>query len=296
MAMKTRNLTRLTNKTLKIQGTLKGAGEVDTILLCSDQHFDSKDCDRKLLKRHLTEAQDKGAAIVFLGDWFDAMQGRFDRRGSKSALDESLLRSDYINGLIEDTTAFLEPFAKSILGWATGNHETSILKHAEIDLVRLCIDRLADKTDHHIEQLPYSGWLLWSYSMRNNNQDISDAVLKMAYTHGAGGGGPVTKGVIATARRATYLPDADIIVAGHIHEAWQMELRRERLMSDGTLYQDTQWHLQLPTYKDEYSTSGDGWWHETGKGPRPIGGYWLNLKRYKERNTWKISCQPHRAL
>jgi len=55
------------------------------IYLFSDVHFDSVMCNRKALEKHLNKAKEEDALIVLGGDWFDAMQGRFDPR---SSLDE----------------------------------------------------------------------------------------------------------------------------------------------------------------------------------------------------------------
>ena len=273
------------------------SGSKGSLLLCSDQHFDSEHCNRNMLRSHLQQAVDQGASIFFCGDWFDAMQGKRDPRGSKGATRKEYQRNDYLNALVEDTVSFLEPFSANIAGWASGNHETSILRFAEVDLISLCIDRLADKTKNKIIKMPYSGWVLYSSMMRESSE-IPDATTKIAYTHGSGGGGAVTKGTIQTSRRAVYLPDADIVVSGHIHESWVMELRRERISTWGKDYQDTQWHIQLPTYKNEYT--GDGWWAEKGLSPRPQGGVWLDFERVtrkgskKKTNTYGVKISPRR--
>ena len=104
------------------------------------------------------------------------------------------------------------------------------------------------------------------------------AVSKVYWHHGSGGGGPVTRNVTDSARKAVYIPDADMVVRGHVHEAWSLEIKRARVSSHGVEYQDTQHHLQLPTYKDEFHETNDGWWHQTGKSPRPLGGYWVDVE------------------
>ena len=38
-------------------------------LLMSDIHFDSKKCDKKLLKKHLLEARERNAQIFIFGDF-----------------------------------------------------------------------------------------------------------------------------------------------------------------------------------------------------------------------------------
>ena len=281
-------------KSLIIDTIASGTNWEAAFLLTSDQHFDSKNCNRNLLRKHYDQAVDRGAGILILGDFWDAMQGRNDRRGSKKALTEEFLKASYINELVNKATDFLVPYAANIQGWSPGNHETSIIKNLEVDLIDLVISRLKERTGHEINLLPYTGWIIFQVS---NIKGSHIGSLRMAYTHGAGGGGPVTKGVIQTNRRATYLPDADIVASGHIHEAWVLELSRERITDHGLPYLDTQWHIQLPTYKEEYNSTGDGWWHETGKSPRPQGGWWLTLGRRKRNNkTWEITINPVRAI
>jgi hypothetical protein len=119
-----------------------GAEWTAPVLLASDQHFDSAHADRKLIKKHLDEVVAANGRALFLGDWFDSMQGASDRRGSKSALLPQYKRSDYLNALVEDSVAFLEPYAPYIAGWAEGNHETSILRHTEFDLLGATINEL----------------------------------------------------------------------------------------------------------------------------------------------------------
>jgi hypothetical protein len=93
--------------------------------------------------------------------------------------------------------------------------------------------------------------------------------------HGHGGGGPVTKGVIQTARRSASV-EADIFVSGHIHEAWAVENVVATLLDSGRVSLKTQTHIQLPTYKQEYAMNG-GFHIEKGRPPKPLGAYWLTF-------------------
>ncbi len=61
----------------------------------------------------------------------------------------------------------------------------------------------------------------------------SKVPLIMAYHHGYGGGGPVTKDVIQTNRRAVYLPDANIVISGHTHDRWIVPVTRNRISHIG---------------------------------------------------------------
>ena len=56
-----------------------------------------------------------------------------------------------------------------------------------------------------------------------------------------------------------------------------MEIARLRLTKNGRPYHDTQTHIKLPTYKEEYGDGFSGWHVETGKEPRPLGAWWLRF-------------------
>lgn len=92
----------------------------------------------------------------------------------------------------------------------------------------------------------------------------------------------MTKGVIQTNRRAVYLPDAQVIISGHIHEEWIVTLARERLTSRGRVYLDEQVHLCSATYKQEYDPANSSWHSQMGRPPKPIGGTWLEFTIAKE--------------
>ena len=265
-----------------------------SILLASDQHFDSTHCDRDLLKKHLEEARATNSLVFFLGDWFDAMQGRSDKRGNKSGIRPEYKRSDYLNALIEETCEFLEPYAANIAVWAEGNHETAIEKYTELNLLSCCIRELSMRAETTIQPMGYTGWI-YLRPMRQGKRKKAYGTVRMAYTHGTGGG-VVTRGSLNVNRRSIMWPDADIIASGHIHESFVMEVQRERVSDQGTLYQDTQWHLQLPSYKDEFSGDGSGWWHETGKSPRPKGAWWLDLKLNHTETRCEVQINPRRAI
>lgn len=296
---------RLSEKCIAVDMLRAGPEWRGHILLQSDQHFDSTHCDRDLLKQHLDECVAANGRALFLGDWWDAMQGKSDRRGSKGALRPEYKSDRYLNHLVEDTAEFLAPYAHHIAGWARGNHETSIVRHTEFDLLSATIRELNQTTGSNILTMGYTGWVFFRVFGPRKKKTKADGsaaggpegVKRLYYTHGSGGGGPVTKGVIQTNRRATYLPDADVVCAGHIHEAWMMEIVRERISSAGSVAQDTQLHLQLPSYKDEFGVTGDGWWHETGKSPRPKGAWWLEMGRHSRVKNARqsISLAARRA-
>ncbi len=241
-------------------------------LLTSDRHWDSVHSDRAMQKRHLDEAVARDAWIVDIGDLFDAMQGRNDKRGSKSSLRPEHQTSDYFTSLVETAVEFFGPYAKNILLMGTGNHETAIVKNHEINLTWHLARQLNAEFGADIHLGRYAGWL--KIQGRQTKKRYMRG-LRVYYSHGSGGSSPVTKGVIQTNRRAVYLPDADVVLSGHIHQHWQMPITRERLNDLGNVFLDTQTHVSLPSYKRV--SRRDGWEVEKGFAPGPLGAVWLRL-------------------
>lgn len=236
-------------------------------LLVSDVHFDSTHCDRTMLKAHLDEARDTGAGILSIGDWFDAMQGKQDPRHTKNDIRPEYKRGNYIDAIVDDAVSFLEPYRAHIVGLGDGNHETAISKKLETDLTGRLARRL------NVPRLGYSGFVQFRFQRSESGGRTS---VNMYYHHGSGGGGIMTKGALRVVRQASYLPDAQILVSGHIHERWEMAVDRLRCSSNGKLQFDRQIHLQLPTYKQEFDVTG-GYHNEKGRPPKPLGGAWLTF-------------------
>jgi hypothetical protein len=256
--------------TLRIHGKKNREWE-QWVLLTSDRHFDSRKSRVDLQKKHLDLAKVRNALVMDFGDLFDAMQGRDDRRGSKAAISPELAEKDYFGALVREGVGMFEPYLGNLALFGTGNHETSVLKRNEIDLTRALVDRLSDKGSP-ILLGGYRGWVKMLFYIGAHRQSLN-----LYYHHGSGGGGPVTRGVIQTNRKATYLPDAEIVVGGHIHESWVMEIPRARISERGVEFSDTQVHICLPTYKEEFIGGTGGWHHETGKPPKPLGAWWLRF-------------------
>ena len=242
-----------------------GVGWEQPYLLISDVHWDNPHCDRRLLKAHLDEAVERQAGIMVFGDFFCAMQGKYDKRADKSALRPEHQVANYLDALVDTAAAWLAPYRERIVLIADGNHETAIRKHQETDLLaRLCAQL-------GVAHMGYSGFARFMFATgRETGKRISK---RLYWHHGSGGGGPVTKGVIQHSRRAASV-EADIFVSGHIHEAWQVENPVLRMLDSGALRKDTQHHVQLATYKDEFTPRG-GFHVERGRPPKPLGGWWL---------------------
>tara|TARA_R100000808_G_C2147903_1_gene155930 strand:- start:1947 stop:2834 length:888 start_codon:yes stop_codon:yes gene_type:complete len=246
-------------------------------LLSSDRHHDNPKTRQDLEKKHLDQALERNALIMDFGDLFCAMQGKYDPRGVKSDLRPEHSVNNYFDALVDTSVEFYKPYAKNIVLLGKGNHETSILKRQEIDLNQRLIYGLNNETGSQIVSGGYSGWVQLRFINALGKRNRGGETFNLWYHHGHGGGGPVTKGVIQANRRATFLPDAHLIVGGHVHEEWRVTYQRARLTQNGKPYQDEQLHICLPTYKDEYRDGMGGWHVEKGRPPKPLGAAWLRF-------------------
>jgi hypothetical protein len=272
-------------------------------LVSSDRHFDSIHSDRAMQRRHLEEAAAGGWPVIDLGDFFDAMQSRHDKR--RAAAEISLRhasRDDYMNSLVEEAAEFMRPYSPQIAVIGRGNHETAVQMHNGVDLLSALAYRMrAENPACNVHLGGYGGWLFFRFTDLNSGPARSwSETVKVKYFHGSGGGGPVTKGTIQANRRAVFLPDADIVLTGHIHEDWRVSYPRERVSAQGRVQIDEQLHVCVPSYKEEYGTGAGGWHVERGAPPKPKGAAWLRFTAISEQvdkvsNQYRITVDADRA-
>ena len=248
------------------------AGWTQSVLVTSDHHFDHIDCDRSLLRHHLTQAAERGAGVLVLGDLFCAMQGKMDRRASKPELRPEYLVPGYMDAIVEDAVNWYAPFAPHLWLLTYGNHETKVTSYQETDILKRFWRELTRQPGGGGVLLgSYAGWLSMDCVMEGRPTQR----VRLRYHHGWGGGGPVTLGVIGTNRQAAAA-DFDVYAQGHIHESWSVARMRETVGPDGGAVVRRVPYICAGTYKNE-GTRGIGWHIETGKPPKPLGGYWLHL-------------------
>lgn len=260
------NVKKISRNVSEVHISAKGVFE-QYFLISGDRHWDNPMSDHDLQIKHLKQASEKGAGVIDVGDFFCAMQGKWDKRSSKELLRPEHKREDYLDALVETAAEFFGPYKNNLIVIGEGNHETSIIRKHETNLINNLIKALRPSK---IYNGGFSGWI---------NFLVGGKSFKLHYHHGYGGGGPVTRDVIQTNRKAVYLPDADIVISGHTHDDFQVPIRRVRFSDQSVLSQDEQVHVKIPTYKDEYADGWGGFHMEKGRCPKPVGAYWLRFFR-----------------
>lgn len=256
-------------------------GDEHWTLLATDEHWDNPKSDQKLQKKHLDQAIERDASIIRAGDYFCAMQGKYDKRSDKSSVRPEHQSGDYLDRLVRTAVDFNEPYAGHIIAWGVGNHESSIRKQHETDLVERVCASLSDRTGAALHSGGYTGWVVYRFRMSKT----CTVVKRLWYMHGYGGGGPVTQDTIQAQRQKVYVENADVMFSGHTHDAWAMNTVRLRLNQEYEIEKRNVWYVKGCTYKDEYGNGEGGWHVETGKPPKPIGAWWL--RSYHEGTSVK---------
>jgi hypothetical protein len=256
-------------------------------LLVSDLHWDNPHCDRGLLKNHLDEAVKRNAAIILNGDTYCCMGGKYDRRADKSLIRPEHNTDRYFDAIVDTSVEWFAPYAKNILLIGYGNHETAIIKHGETDLLQRFASTLNYATGSAVQVGGYGGTI----DIRVLHDTIRGVNFVVHYYHGFGGGGVVSKGVIQDQRILAGTEGYDLTWMGHVHELYyhqNMVHRYDR--STKTLIQKPIHQLRTATYKEEWDGGYMGFHTERGRGPKPLGGYWLKLET--SRNSSKDNKGP----
>lgn len=263
------------------------ASEKLIFLLASDLHMDHPKCKLDLLKADFDECRRRGGYILLNGDILCVMQGKYDKRHSKGNVRPEHMVDNYFDAIVDFAVEFLAPYADIILFMGLGNHETSILKRTETDLLMRIAERIYVKTGYKINLGQYHGWIYIKAIYGNSSADRrtqNTLSYKIYHNHGTGGEAPVTGGSIEDHRKLTQVEGADAIWMGHNHNKYARQ--------QAVHYFDTKPNCMRPrmrivevirtgTYKQEYT--GAGWHIETNKAAKPLGGIWLELK----------TCCPH---
>lgn len=285
---------RVNRNVLLMRWEAESRTEVPTkILLIGDAHWDNAKCDRELLRFHLDQAKEINAPVLIGGDFFCAMQGQWDKRASKNDLLPEHQTGSYLDALVSTAADWLDPYKSVIRLICRGNHETAILKHHETDLTERLVQSLKDR-GAVCEAGGYAGWVKLQLSRaRVGVKSNVEGCFNLHYHHGYGGGGAITGGKIDFSRYALQV-EYDIMWCQHVHNTEIFDTRLAVLNQQNNVEHKARWHVRTPTYKEEYQDGFGGFHVEKGRGPRPLGGVWLEFYRTRE-NRDKYAVLPSRT-
>lgn len=246
------------------------------LLLASDLHLDHPNTDQKRVFAMFDAAVAQGAKILLNGDTLCVMQGRNDKRSSKSSIRPEHLHADYFGNLVDEIAGKLAKYAPHIIYVGEGNHETAVLKNNEIDLTRLLVDKLNLSAGTSIIRGGYHGYIIVSMTCK----DGSSTRKHIIYHHHGKYGGEVTKGVLGVNRHAVVVPDADTIWTGHTHTGWLVMQPRMVLKGNHEVVTRNQYHVKSGTAKQDFNQPG-GWTVERIAAPPTMIAWLMDLRYYQ---------------
>jgi hypothetical protein len=255
----------------------------------SDIHWDNPKCDWNLLKHDLDYCLKNDIPIMFNGDTFCLMQGAYDPRKMKGDIRPEHNNARYFDSIIETAVDFFLPYANLMTVVGYGNHETSIIKRQETDVIQRFVTLLNYKAGSNVMTGGYGGWLIVNQLVKASSN--ATQATKIKYFHGSGGGGLVTKGALNLTRAMEMYEGYDVFTMGHIHENSARNDVRDSINfhpSKGYYFNHKQIHSMITgTYKEEYINGLYGWHVERGAPMKPVGGRLLTIECGRDRSDNK---------
>jgi hypothetical protein len=255
----------------------------------SDIHWDNPKCDWNLLKHDLDYCLKNEIPIMFNGDTFCLMQGAYDPRKMKGDIRPEHNNARYFDSIIETAVDFFLPYANLLTVVGYGNHETSIIKRQETDVIQRFVTLLNYKAGSNVMTGGYGGWLIVNQLIKAKS-NITQAT-KIKYFHGSSGGGIITRGAINLTRAMDLYEGYDVFTMGHIHENSARNDVRDNINfhpSKGYYFNHKQIHSMITgTYKEEYINGLYGWHVERGAPMKPVGGRLLTIECGRDRSDNK---------
>ena len=194
----------------------------------------------------------------------------------------------YLDLVAEFTIDFLKPYAKNIALISYGNHEKTINKFHNHDILRSIVWTLNLENDVNIQLGAYSGWVF----LRMKSPGGTSTVCNIHYHHGFGGSAKRSKGMLDVQIEAMKYPDAHILVRGHTHQKWfDPSTARMRVTRNGKIYKDKIKYIQSGSYVDGIGTGKAGWPVEKNFNPTDIGGWFVDFKYKKSNDSQLIITQ-----
>lgn len=180
------------------------------IRLFGDPHIDAPDHARELLIHDLEQTRSDDDIAILMGDTWSLVLPQDQKRYSGRHAE----RLDaIIDHKIAQAVELFTPYANQISVIMLGNHETAVIKyHATDPTARLIAELNRVKKNGKILHGGYACWVQLKWRRTTHAASVS-----MWLHHGAGGGAPVTKGMI-DGNRIKVARSADIIAIAHKHQ------------------------------------------------------------------------------
>lgn len=200
-------------------------GDEFVLIPTGDWHLGAADCDEAQIRSDLKKHEDNPhARLILMGDLGELIgpgdsrwhpQGYMPQRYRDAMLDPD-------GGIPSETVAhaaeILSPWAGRIWGIATGNHEMTVSKHHQRDLMTELAKELGGGAFNRL--LGYSGFVSVTWRYRKSTKATSGSVGTMKIhvhhgwqTAGRAGSGNLLNGM----ERELGYSDSDILLRGHSH-------------------------------------------------------------------------------
>jgi len=271
------------------------AGYRFRLMILPDLHLDNNKSVRSLIKKHLDYAVEHQIPVILLGDIFDIMGAKSDKRQNSTDIYSGVLNwrpklpngkrnedyhGPYFEKVVGFVSEFLEPYKDVIIGLLYGNHETAITKHNEIDVLRMLATSLGLDPELHL--LPYQSYLRVFFRQYKDGGSQGHIQRTIGMHHGYGGGGVKTKGILPLGRTHDHIGiHLDALIMGHFHEGLETRHRSTHMDKKGRLEVKETMLIIAGCYKDE-GRGGMGFHTERGRPPKPLGGALLEWEYFQK--------------
>lgn len=219
--------------------------------LFSDTHLDSPTHDKKRFESDMDYVANLGGRISINGDIgsyiFPTDHKRYSRAGNQSNEDAQ------VNSVADYIVDRLSAWADNIDLLAYGNHEVTVVKYNNSDILQLIVSGLNRKRSKNLPPIKRSGYvgfinLVFS---RGDNEGVKRYVIWR--DHGKGGNSPVTVGTIPLNRMYTTY-DADCYWIGHSHNGLVDTSHHSiGVSSQGNIYDKGKIGIITPGYDKNFS-------------------------------------------
>jgi len=196
-------------------------GDEFTLIPTGDWHLGAADCDEAQIRADLKKHQDNpNARLILMGDI-----GELIGPGDKRWHPQGYMPQRYVDAMLDPdggiptetvkhAAEILEPWAGRIWGVASGNHEMTISKHCQRDLMTELAKELGGGLFNRL--IGYSGFIHVTWTHKVQKKVVGSMKFHIHHgwqTAGRAGSGNLINGM----ERELGYTDADVLLRGHSH-------------------------------------------------------------------------------